>query len=166
VDPATPAAAVRPLVWLYRSEDSTTSLARAMRALQALRETCLYELVTRCGMSMVSWSQGEDAQHHTDHTIAIYERDKQTVRPSSTADDQQTFLSRRFAPASSNGKRSFFLSVGAVTVISGGPLYSRPSLQLANRIARYGIGTTRLSPTDYARNVRDEWHATTNKRIS
>jgi hypothetical protein len=68
---------------------------------------------------MVSWSQGEDAQHHTDHTIAIYERDKQTVRPSSTADDQQTFLSRRFAPASSNGKRSFFLSVGAVTVISG-----------------------------------------------
>jgi hypothetical protein len=43
-----------PLLWLYRSEDSTTSQAQTSRAFQALRETCLYELITRCGMGMVS----------------------------------------------------------------------------------------------------------------
>ena len=66
-------------------------------------------------------------------------------------------------------QKIFLISRYASTVTSGAHSTQDPFLQRGNSIARHGIGTTRLdrsTATDYARNVRDYWHATTNKRLS
>jgi hypothetical protein len=100
-----------------------------------------------------------------------YRRDQSVSRrePIFNGKLPKTLLQRKFAPAGLNGNGSFSLSVDAAAIISGTHSTEDPFLQRGISIARYGIGTTRLaglSTTDYARNVRDYWHATTNKRLS